>query len=290
MAVTVDPTVDEIVTEGLKRGGRVSPSATDIANAKSHQLQEVKADITLAAGRSPSLVATELRAIVKGASRHSWPVSADQIKSLQLVATTTTGGWNSTAQAGGAASITLVASFDQQSDNVIGRYIFITAGTGSGQFQQIISYDNTTKIAGVDASWTTTPNATSAYFIETYRYNLWNIDRVQDWNHIQTPYVMGIPTSAAMDGRTILFDYAPDTSYVLLIHYWFALDQVDEADSLFIKHLRRYRSLWIQGVAVKTMQRYDEDRYSQELVVYNSMLSALAGVSSEIYHMTPWII
>jgi hypothetical protein len=59
--------------------------------------------------------------------------------------------------------------------------------------------------------------------------------------------------------------------------YWVDLSLLDEADDLFRQLLREWRSLWIQGVAVKSMQRFDEDRYQSELAVYNIMLDLLAG-------------
>jgi len=81
-------------------------------------------------------------------------------------------------------------------------------------------------------------------------------------------------------------NYATDRIYALWWDYWANLDRLDEAGAVFIRHLREHRSLWVQGVAVKTMQRYDEDRYQLELSVYNDMLNAYAGYSAGVGQVT----
>ena len=75
-----------------------------------------------------------------------------------------------TAQAGGAATITLAASGSSATDDAYaGFYIEIMAGTGSGQVRQISSYVGSTKVATVSAAWDTNPDATSTYRISSHR-------------------------------------------------------------------------------------------------------------------------
>lgn len=292
MAVPSNPTVTSVVTEGLKRGGRVAPSSTDITNGTNYQFQEVKADIYLKAPRHHSLLTQSVAATVVGTSRYTLPVACEALRSVQLIDAPTTGDWQGTAQTGGAATITLSASFSEDSANILGRFVFITGGTGVGQFAQIVAYDNSTKAATVEANWATlnsswvTPDSTSVYFLESYRTKLWDYSKPFDLDTVATPFTRGTPSQAVVVNNQVWLDYSPDRVYVLLYDYWQALDRLDEVSTAFTNHLRKFSSLWTQGVAVKTMQRYDEDRYSLELGVYNQLLDLYGGVASSVGQVT----
>jgi hypothetical protein len=70
----------------------------------------------------------------------------------------------STAQAGGAATITLAAITASTVDSFYnGTVIGITAGTGGGQARVITGYVGATKVATVGRNWVTNPDATSVY-------------------------------------------------------------------------------------------------------------------------------
>jgi len=69
------------------------------------------------------------------------------------------------AQAGAASAITLAADSSSTNDIYNGSRIVITNGTGSGQANVISSYNGTTKVATMSASWTTTPDSTFVYEI-----------------------------------------------------------------------------------------------------------------------------
>ena len=96
------------------------------------------------------------------------------------------------------------------------------------------------------------------------------------------PYQQMTPTNATLVGRSIWLNSTPPRNFAMVITHYVALDELDETSSLFTLHLRRYKSLWVQGVAVKTMQRYDEDRYGIELKVYQQMLAAYAGRAANV--------
>lgn len=282
MSIPSDPTVASIVTEALKRGGRVNPSATQISDATEHQFREVKSDITQRSSRHPSLITHSVIATVDGQSRYTWPTDADDIRSIVLVYAPTDNYWQSTAQAGGATSITLNASFSQDSSLVKGKYIFTLAGTGSLQVRQITAYNDGTKVATVDTAWTTNPAIGTTYHIGLWHRKLYSADKPGTYDTLDVPYQRGTPYRASLVAREIWTDYATDLIYALWVDYWANLDRLDETGSVFVRHLRDHRSLWVQGIAVKTMQRYDEDRYMTELQVYNNMLDAYAGYSASV--------
>jgi hypothetical protein len=282
MATPADPTVAEIVTEGLKRGGRISPSSTDITNATNQQFREVKSDIVTAAGRSNILLTTLAAKVARGVGRVSFPTDADDVRSLQVIYGDPATFFNSTAQAGGANTITLNASFSQSEDDLVGRAIFLIAGTGVGGWRHITAYDNGTKVATVDSNWVTNPASGTEYVIEMSRFHLYPLDRPTEWSYLRAPWGRSTPTEAAVVNREVYFNYVPDRTYGLFWDYWVHLDRIDEAGTMMVRHLREYRSLWVQGIAVKTMQRYDEDRYAQELAVYTGMLRTYGGRQAQV--------
>lgn len=70
-----------------------------------------------------------------------------------------------TAQAGGSTTITLRSGASTNNGSYVGAEITILTGTGAGQKRTISSYNGSTKVATVSASWTTNPNNTSTYRI-----------------------------------------------------------------------------------------------------------------------------
>lgn len=286
MAVPSDPTVTTVITEALKRAGRVSPTVGQISDAIEHQFREVKSDITQRSARHPALETQYVTATVDGQSRYTIPTDADEVRSVVLVYAPTDTYWQATAQSGGATSVTLNASFSQDAENVRGKFAFILGGTGANQFAQVISYDNTTKVAGVDRTWVTNPAVGSLVHLGVSQAKLYSFDKPWGYDILNAPFQRGTPSYAAPVGRELWLNYAADRIYGLWWDYWANLDRLDEAGTVFVRHLREHRSLWVQGVAVKTMQRYDEDRYQVELSVYENMLTAYAGYSAGVGQVT----
>lgn len=280
MAIPSDPTLTEIVTEGLKRGGKVNPTAAQITDAKTHQIQEVKADIRLAQVQHPFLLTTAVTATTKGVSRYSWPTDADKIRSVTLL--DGPDAWRGTAQSGGSNTITLAADFSEDADEVIGKFLAITGGTGSNQMDQVTAYNNSTKQATVESSWSTQPDGTSTYLLVNDHLQLWNEDKQFGWDLRRLPTDLGRPDAAAMFAQTLYLNFAPDKIYVLWWDYYADIDRLNETGPLFVKLLREWRSLWIQGVAAYTAQRFDDDRFDKEWSIYQSMLKNDLGAMSAV--------
>jgi len=72
-----------------------------------------------------------------------------------------------TAQAGAASTITLASTASTSNLQYENRLIRITSGTGSGQENQISTYNGATKVATVIANWITVPDNTSVYAVYT---------------------------------------------------------------------------------------------------------------------------
>ena len=286
MAVPGDTTVALVVAEGLRRGGRTAPSSTMIVDATATMFQEVKSDINTVAGLHPDLKTEEYSTYVRGMRDYLIPTAAQQIAYAHMVLAPTEGDWIATAQAGGANTITLSASFDLTEDEMIGRRIFTTGGTGSGQAGQVIGWDNATKIATLGAAWSTAPDNTTTYLVEQIVYRVYNNAAFAKVYGESVPYSFYGDYNATMQGRKLVLTHGPRQTAVIIWSYWAALDRLDEAGEVFVRHLRTNRSLWVQGVATKTNQRYDEDRYTLELKVYDAMLAAYASGACNVIEGT----
>jgi hypothetical protein len=276
MPVPSDPSVSTIVTQALKRAGRVSPTAGQITEATDHALQEVKADIMLAAPTHPHLQTTSTTVTVKGRQRYAVPTDSNEHASLALLDGPT--DWRGTAQAGGATTITLASSMTVEADDIIGKYILVTAGPGQNDYREILAYVPGTKVATVESAWTVNPTSSSTYLVVYESRQLWPKDTTTEFDRRYAPFGLGRPYEAAKFNQEFMVYPIPDLStYGLLQRYWADLSKLDETGTLFVQLLREWRSVWIQGIAVKSMQRFDEDRYQSELGVYMTMLSLLTS-------------
>lgn len=280
MAIPSDPTVTQIVTEGLKRGGRVAPTSTQISDATTHQLREVKSDIARVAASHPYLQTTATGHTFVGQQRYTLPTDANEFVSLVLL--NGPDEYRGTAQAGSSTTITLDADFPGDDDSINGFYVLITGNTGEDQYREITDYVASTKVATVSPAWGTNPDVTSTFLVVNETKALWPKDMASEFDHERTSLSLGTPWQAAKFADEFHLYYVPDRIYGLLYRYYADLDQLDEAGTVFINLLREWRSVWIQGIAVKTMQRYDEDRYMQELGVYQAMLDQLTNQSCTV--------
>lgn len=274
MAVPIDPTVTSIVTQALKRATLRVPSSAMITEAIDHALQEVKADLMLKAPTHANLKVTATTVTTRGQQRYAIPDDHNVQESITLLDGPDT--YRGTAQGGVSIAIILAATFSASDDDLAGKYIIITSGPGVEEYRQILSYNDTTKVATVDLPWSSIPTASSTYLICTAYTQLWPQDTESEFDRLDTPTSIGTPRQASLSGQEFLLYPVPDKStYGLINRYWADLSKVDEESELFIQLLREWRSIWIQGIAVKSMQRNDEDRYQMELGTYNFMLDSL---------------
>ena len=281
MSVPTNPTPTSIVTEGLKRAGRTTPSTTQILDALANQLQEVKADIMLAAPTHSNLMSTNTTVTTRGLQRYAIPDNANELASINLL--DGPDEWRGTAQGSATFTITLASSLQATDAELAGKYIIITGGTGIESYRQILSYVPATHVATVDLDWVSFPTATSTYLIAQRTLQLWPYDTRAEFDRIETVTALGVPAVASVYNQEFLLYPVPDKStYGLVNRCWVDLGLLDEDDDLFIQLLREWRSLWIQGVAVKSMQRYDEDRYQGELSVYKTMLDLLSSQTCQV--------
>ena len=280
MAVPSDPTLNSIITEALKRGGQRNPSATQITDATTHAVQEVKADIRHFASRHPLLKTTAVTYTTVGVSRYSQPSDVDAVETVVLL--DGPDSWRGTATAGATQSITLASTLSEDTTTMQGKFLVLTGGTGAEQYRQITNWTNATKVASADSSWTTNPASGTTYLVVDNHIRLYDYSKAYEWDYLKAPYGLSTPRRASMVAETLYLDYAPDRIYGLLWTYWADLDRLDETGTLFIKLLREWRTVWVQGLAMYAAQRYDDERYPTLMAGYQIALSGLSTAACTV--------
>jgi len=94
------------------------------------------------------------------------PAWGSLLKACNFSETITAAAITGTAQTGGSTTtIKLAAGASAVDDFYTGMTLSLTAGTGSGQKGEIVSYNGTSKIATLATAWAVAPDATSGYSI-----------------------------------------------------------------------------------------------------------------------------
>ena len=88
-------------------------------------------------------------------------------------------------------------------------------------------------------------------------------------------------------GRQYALFPLPDKTYPLLVRYWIDLQKLDVASTAFTDLLRTWRSLYHQGIFVKTLRDEDDARKDIEFAIYQGMISRVTGKSSQSGFITP---
>ncbi len=277
MAVPANPTVADICEKGLQRGGQYHPDADQQALAEEYFLQEVKADIMRVAPFNRLLALTATASTKLGQTRYAIPDDHNQSLSLYLL--DAPDEYRGTAVSGTSFTLTVDSSFTLTRDELLGKWIILTGnGTGTGQYRQILGFNSGLMQIVVDTDWTTNPASDTTFLIAKTRHCLYpdNFDEAYNRLQSQEPNVSK-PRRCALFNQEFYLYPPPDSSHYGLVHHYYAdLSKVDEASTLFIQLLREWRSLWIQGIAAYTMQRYDDERFMVTWNLYQSQLQRLA--------------
>jgi len=82
---------------------------------------------------------------------------------------------------------------------------------------------------------------------------------------------------------------SPDKTYPIWYQYWVNVLKVDVADTneRHQKMLLNWRSLFTEGIFMKTLQNEDDARYPEAFQVYNQMLSKVTQRSQRMGRVEP---
>ena len=274
MAIPSTPTWTATISAAMIAAGQLNVSFAQVSNMAARGAQDVKTELW-DASRYDVLLTTETVVLVTtGTSAFTVPPDFDHEQTLVVYYAGE--GLRDRAQAGNNQAITL-ASADGAADAAYnGYYLFLVAGTGAGQYNQITFNTESTKVASLTHVWTTNPDSTTDYLIGQLSRELTRAgDRV-------APTVPSIPSVYRLTGYTLTIEPPPDHIYPIVLTYSPNLTMLDETGTPFVKWLKERMALIKQGIRVQTMMLFDDDRYDQELVKWEVM-KAKYGAQNPTY-------
>lgn len=269
MSIPSNPVLQDIILQGMKEGGQytVTSSSQAYTEFKAYQWETIKTEIWNASRVDPLLETQSCLVAFAGMSNMAVSLPSDFDSEISVVLYDADEGFRGIAQAGGSSNtLTLAADFESTNEDMLGRYLFTVGGSGGAQHRQIIAYVNSTKVAYLDEVWTTATGATTEYVVGVTKHELPRRD-------YQRPGTSRRPAFYSRVGSKLYVYPAGDQVYPLILTYYANLTRLDDAGTVFTKHLRERRHLWVQGVKVKTMERYDDERRVQEKAIWDKMLA-----------------
>ena len=279
-------TVTEIVTQALKHVGRTSPTNDEISAGASSLLRQVKKDITSRGLVFPELLTHYVWGTQAGLASYALPTDIDKFQKATVLDASTFPGYLGTAQSGTAGTIRVETTLDEPTISQLqGKYVGIYEGMGFNQIRQVINWNNTTKDLSVSPDWMMDPDSTSKYLIAAGHWPLDEQIYQEDFTRLRLPYTLGRPCICYQDGFNLVLHHVPDKVYLIWITYYAHLDKIDETSTMFRTILTNHENVFVQGIAVKGGQRWDEDRYEREYGIYQDMLGELGGNKTRIRHM-----
>jgi hypothetical protein len=259
VAVPTVPTLTVLVTEALNKAWN---RALGAGSTRLRTLQTFEVQITTI-----------------GQQKYDFASDFDEVINISIL----DGDHRDTAQGGGNLTITLAADEDATEDDVVGKYILITGGTGANELRQAVAYNTTTNQATVDRVWDTNPDATSTYLIVNQITEI-DPDTIDSLGSLGSTTSTGKPTMYAritegVNNRFILDKPADLATYGLLIRYYANIHKIDldnTVNTLIDKIYQNWQGVLKQGIYTKALENnVDESRYAKAKPEYEQMLTNL---------------
>jgi hypothetical protein len=274
--VPSNPTLEELVTEGLAKAGESSPDADLLARAEDTWIEEIKNDIWELGKKSKTLHITSYGVFQEGQSRYSNPTDFSSDLSLTILDGTVRG----IAQAGSVSSITLAANDASGSDSIIGKGIIILTNTGQGSYSQVTAYDSSTKIAQVVPNFNTAPGVGSGYMIVDQEYPV-EQRPIFEYDRNRNIPILGIADRfypmGDEDFGEFLLNKAPDKVYGARLRYYANLMKIDTDSTLMSTIYHRWRVIFVEGIRFKKIDDEDDDRSQPAEDRYRRKMQAIIG-------------
>ena len=270
MAIPSTPTWTATISAAMIAAGRYNVSFSEVSNMSARGAQDVLTELW-AASRVDAYLSTETVVLVTTGTTVI-PLTQDFDHEQSLTAYYGYGSARDHAQGGSSTSITLSAA-DTAADNAYqGFFIFLLAGTGAGQKNQIIGNINATDVASVTNAWATNPDATTDYLIAGFNRPLYR------WKDDVVPITQpGVPAAYRVTGYQVSTFPPADHIYPIVLTYSPNLTMIDNTSTPFVMWLKQRMSLVKQGIKVKTMALFDDDRYQTELQLWEQMKLQYGG-------------
>lgn len=282
MAIPSQPSLEDLIREGLAKAGESDPDAALITRAEDQWTEEIKNDIWELGKKPKALHVTSYGVFQRGQSRYSNP--SDYSTDLSL--TVLDGNVRGTAQAGSVSSITLASDDASTDGSVAGKGIIVLSGTGQGSYSQITSFNSTTKVATVVPNFNTAPSSDSTYLIVDNEYPVeqrpvFEYDAQYNRVLVQRPdrfYPIGDE-----DNGEFILNYAPDKIYGARLRYYANLTKIDLDSDLMSTLYLRWRTIFVEGIRYKKIDDEDDDRAQAAEARYRQKMQAI--INRETYGM-----
>lgn len=260
MGIPSNPTLLDIVTEGIHQAGEANPSSSLLTRAQNEWAEEIKNEIWHLSKKPKILHVTAYTVINKGQSRYAYPSDY----SSDLFLTLLWGSYTGTCQGGTVNTITL-DSADLSGDNIVGKEILMMSGSSKGSYAQVVSIDQTNpsaKICGMVPDFNTAPSSGDTYMIIDQEYPV-ETRPIFDWEARTKLVSPGLPQYLYPVGDDIsgyfVFNCPPDVTRGARLRYYADLSQVDVNSTLMSVLYRRWRNVFIKGIKFRKLADEDDD-------------------------------
>lgn len=273
MAAPSNPTLAQIVSEGLSKAGESSPTTSLTTRATNEWMEEIKNDIWERVKNLKFLQITSYGIFPQGQSRYSNPTDY----ASDLVLTLLDGTITDTAQGGAPNYIDLAADEAAQSSDLIGKLILIISGTGTASASQIVTYNATTKRASVVPNFTTAPSSDSTYLIIDEEIPI--KEKHVSFAEFDSRLGLGQPSAfypiGDEDFGEFILDCPPVKQYGARLRYYANVMKIDLSSTLMSTLYLNLRNVWLTGIKSKCWDFNTDDRYQEALREYEEQLNLL---------------
>lgn len=271
MAIPSDPTATQTVTYAMKEAGRYTVSSSEVGQMIAGGFQIVKTELW-DANRNDDITATESMVVIaSGTSTLTLPSDFDHEQELRFY--WANDEWRGLIVASYSTAVQLPSSVNAGDEELTGQYLFLIGGSMAQQYRQITAYSGSTRWATVSTAFGGSLTADTYCQVGYFNYLLMNQNEMIHRYPVKfRPFFYEV-----VNQNTLRVWPPPDKHYPLLVKYIPNLTRLDETGPTFVKHLRERMALWVQGIKVRTMARYDMDRYETEKQIYDNMLARYAG-------------
>lgn len=256
-----NPTLASIVAEGLYQAGEFTPSASVTARYQGEVMEQLKNEIWKAC-RQPKVMQTfSYGILVPGQSRYSCPSDFSSDMSVALLWGSTTGH----AQGGSTTSIILAAGSNLNINDILGKEILITGGSGIASASQAVAISGNT--VQVVPGFAVAPDSTSTYMFIDEQWPV-DFDHVSEFYRLYRPNTLARPRKAFPIGDEdfdeFIFDTIPDKAYGAKFFYYGNLMKTDLSSALMSRLYLEWRNFWIQGIKASHLRTNDDVRGNDE--------------------------
>lgn len=260
------PTLNSIVTEGLRQGGIFSPNASQIATYSGDPMEQLKNSLWQELKQAKPLMNFSYMVLTPGQSRYSCP--SDYSSDMTMVILTGFYTGIITEATANTITVPIVPNGSYDLNQVLGEDLVITAGTAMNSVSQItglVNNNNWTQTITVYPDFQATPDNTSSYMIVDNQWpveqrHIAELDMYHRSGGMDRPrkfYPMGDE-----DFDEFQFDVAPDNFYVYCVRMRYTVNimTLDLNSTLLASLYLKFREFWIYGIKSQVFMDNDDNR------------------------------